>query len=207
MNDEPMNHVTQSVVVPLHPVTRSRTDNDALRGRKYLRPEEVNGLAKEARKSRNGTRDALMIRMAYEHGLRISELVAMKWQQIDLDAHQVAIQRVKGSISGTHPLQGNTIRELRKLQRQDGRSHGHVFTSERGAPVSIDGFRKMFHRLSERVMGVKWNPHALRHACGYHLINEGVDIRTVQQYLGHSNIQNTVIYTAMSSRAFSKLAF
>lgn len=202
-----MNTAIAGQVVPLRPATKTRTVNDEARGRKYLRPEEVEKLAKEAKKGRNGLRDWLMIRMAFEHGLRVSELVDLKWQQVDLDAHQLTVTRAKGSLDGTHPLQGNTIRSLRKYQRDTGRQHGHVFVNERGAPVSIEGFRKMFHRLSERVMGVKWNPHALRHACGYHLINEGVDVRTVQQYLGHANIQNTVIYTTMSARAFAKLTF
>ena len=186
----------------------SRSANDRARGRKYLTRDEVLKLAREARKNRYGARDSLMILMAYQHGLRISELVSIRWQQVDLDGnHQLNIQRVKGSISGTHPLQGETVRALKRYQRENTRSQGYVFTNERGGPVSIDGFRKMFHRLSESVMGIKWNPHALRHACGVHLINQGADLRTVQQYMGHANIQNTVAYTTLTGRQFEKLTF
>ena len=106
----------------------SRTANDQARGRKYLTRDEVLKLAKEARKNRYGTRDSLMILMAYQHGLRISELVSIRWQQVDLDGnHQLSIQRVKGSISGTHPLQGETVRALKRYQREITRSHGYVF--------------------------------------------------------------------------------
>lgn len=207
-----MNQASCSATVHTLPATKtrtviSRTGNDEARGRKYLTRDEVRRLVKQARKNRHGARDALMIRMAFEHGLRVSELVSIKWQHINMDAGDISIERSKGSISGTHPLQGQTLRELRKMGRVTGRSQGFVFVNERGSPVSVDGFRKTLHRLSEDVFGVRWNPHALRHACGYHMINEGVDIRTAQQYLGHSNIQNTVTYTAMSSRAFSKLRF
>ncbi|MCK8069795.1 tyrosine-type recombinase/integrase [Cobetia sp. 1CM21F] len=186
----------------------SRSANDRARGRKYLTRDEVLKLAREARKNRYGARDSLMILMAYQHALRVSELVDLKWQQIDLDgSHQISIQRAKGSLDGTHPLQGDTVRALKRYQRECGRSHGYVFINERGGTVSIDGFRKMFHRLSESVMGIKWNPHALRHASGVHLINQGADLRTVQQYMGHANIQNTVAYTALTGRQFEKLTF
>ena len=208
-----MNDAVSGKVVALRPATesrtvRSRSDNDEARGRKYLTRDEVHRLMKEAKKGRHGQRDALMIRMAYEHGLRVSELMGLKWQHFDLNGkHEVSVQRAKGSLDGTHNLQGETVRALKRYRTTTQRTHGFVFVNERGAPVSIDGFRKMFHRLSERVLGVKWNPHALRHACGVHLINSGTDIRTVQQYMGHANIQNTVAYTALTARQFEHLTF
>lgn len=208
-----MNDAVIGNVVALRPATESRTvktrsDNDEARGRKYLTRDEVHQLIAAAKKGRHGQRDALMIRLAFEHGLRISELVALKWQHFDLNSsHTVTIQRAKGSLDGTHPIQGETIRALKRYREATGRLNGFVFVNERGAPVSIDGFRKTFHRLSERVLSVLWNPHALRHACGVHLINSGTDIRTVQQYMGHANIQNTVAYTALSGKQFERLAF
>jgi type 1 fimbriae regulatory protein FimB/type 1 fimbriae regulatory protein FimE len=208
-----MSNAVQGNVVALRPTTESRTvnsrqANDEARGRKYLTRDEVLRLTKEAKHNRHGRRDSLMIRMAFEHGLRISELVGLTWQAIDLDnGHQLSVSRVKGSLDGTHPLQGETIRALKRYQRETQRSHGLVFVNERGTPVSADGFRRMFHRLTERVLGLKWHPHALRHACGVHLINSGTDMRTVQQYMGHANIQNTVAYTALTGRPFEKLRF
>lgn len=187
--------------------TVGRQANDDARGRKHLTRDEVRQLAREAKKGRNGERDALMIRMAFEHGLRASELLALRWQSVDLKGHEVTVSRVKGSIDGTHPLQGETVRALKRYQRETGRSAGLIFTSERGAPLSVDGFRRMLARVSRRALGVQWNPHALRHACGVHLISSGVDIRTVQQYMGHASIQNTVAYTALTGRPFDRLTF
>ena len=71
---------------------------------------------------------------------------------------------------------------------------GFVFRNERGSPVSINGFQKMFGKFSEMRLGVKWNSHSLRHACGTALIDKGHDLRTVQVYMGHRNIQNTTVY-------------
>lgn len=185
----------------------SRTANDAARGRKHLTRDEVHRLIRAARDNRYGLRDALMLRLAFEHGLRVSELVGLRWSAVDLVTHELRVTRAKGSLDGTHPLQGDTVRALKRYQRDSGRTAGLVFVSERGAPISAGGFRRLLHRLSERVLGVKWHPHALRHACGVHLINQGVDLRTVQQYLGHANIQNTVAYTALTGRPFERLSF
>lgn len=183
----------------------SRSDNDVLRGRKYLGRDEVFQLVKPAKKTRNGARDALMIRLAYEHGLRVSEVSGLRWQNIDFTAHEISISRAKGSKDGVHPIQGETIRALKRYQRDTGRSSGFIFESERGGPVSVDGFRRMFCRISKAVLGVQWHPHALRHACGVHLINAGYNLRQVQQYMGHANIQNTVVYTTLSSRSFDDI--
>lgn len=211
-----MANAASSNIVTLRPATETRTvhggsraKNDDSRGRKHLTRMEVHAIAKRARKGkRNGARDALMIRMAFEHGLRASELVGLRWQDVLFETQELNVKRAKGSISGTHPIQGETLRALRRHHRDmDKPTGGAVFASERGAPMSVDGFRRMFGRVSQQEMGQIWNPHALRHACGYHLINSGADLRTVQQYMGHANIQNTVAYTALTGRQFERLTF
>jgi len=77
--------------------------------------------------------------------------------------------------------------------------------NERGSGVTGDGFRKMFTKFSQEALGIKWNPHALRHGCGTTLIDKGVDIRTLQVYLGHRNIQNTTQYLHESSKQFNEI--
>lgn len=211
-----MSSAVSSVVVDIRPGSEKRTvgggsrkANDKARGRKYLTRSEVHAIAKCARqRQRNGERDALMIRLAFEHGLRASELVNLQWQAVMFETQSLSVTRAKGSISCTHPLQGATMRALRSYHRSVGKpTVGALFNSERGAPVSVDGFRRMFGRVSRQVMGKTWNPHALRHACGYHLINSGQNIRTVQHYMGHANIQNTVLYTTLSARQFDGVTF
>ena len=113
-----------------------------------------------------------MILIAFRHGLRASELVALQWHAIDFNRGEVHIARMKGSASSTHPLTGRELRMLRRLQREQDPKSSFVFTSERGTPFATGGYRKMVARLGQAAgfdFGV--HPHMLRHACGYALAN------------------------------------
>jgi site-specific recombinase XerD len=79
--------------------------------------------------------------------------------------------------------------------------------SERGAPVSAEGFRKLLARTAAEagLDALRVHPHMLRHGCGYKLANDRVDTRTVQAYLGHANIQHTVRYTTLAADRFAGL--
>jgi integrase len=112
------------------------------------------------------------------------------------------VNRVKRGDPSVHPLSGVELRALRRLEREAPKSV-FVFTSERGAPFTVGGFRRMVGRLGARAgFTFMVRPHMLRHACGYKLANQGVDTRSLQHYLGHRNIQHTVKYTAMSPARF-----
>lgn len=166
-----------------------------------LTPQQVKKLQLAAATlGRYGERDALMIRVAYVHGLRAAELCGLRWVDIDLDNNTLTVHRLKGSKDGCHPLTPDVVRALRKLP---GGQVGYVFRSERDTPVSPNSFGKIVRRAGETA-GFEFvaHPHLLRHACGYKLANEGKDTRAIQAYLGHANIQNTVIYTEMSATRF-----
>lgn len=187
---------------------RSRTANDELRGKRHLNPNEVDQICKTIRKkSRNPDRDELMVLMAFHHGLRVSELTNVKWQHIDLKSGQLSVKRMKNGIDTLHPISDK--RELlifRRVHRDQLKpTAGFVFRNERGNPVSVNGFQKMFGKFSELALGVKWNSHSLRHACGTALIDKGHNLRTVQVYMGHRNIQNTTVYLHESAKQFDKI--
>jgi integrase len=168
---------------------------------KHLTAQQVKKLQVTAsRIGRYGARDALMIRMAYVHGLRAIELTGLEWVDVDLDNRNLTVRRKKGSKDATHPLTEDVIRALKKLP---GDHTGYVFKSERDTPLSPNGFGKIVRRAGE-VAGFEFvtHPHQLRHGCGYKLANEGKDTRSIQAYLGHSNIRHTVTYTAMSPTRF-----
>ena len=100
------------------------------------------------------------------------------------------------------PLSGRELRALRRLKREQDPSLS-IFTSERGAPFTPAGFRKMVARLGVAAnLGFPVHPHMLRHACGFKLANDGVDTRSLQAYLGHRNIQHTVRYTELAPTRF-----
>lgn len=154
------------------------------------------------RRGRYGHRDATMILLGYRHGLRASELCALRWEHIDLDQGLIHVNRVKQGVSSVHPLRGPELRALRKLRRESVQSP-YLFITERGGPMSTSGLRKLIQRIGEASkLGFPIHPHMLRHACGYKLANEGHDTRAIQHYLGHKNIQHTVQYTQLSAERF-----
>jgi len=199
-----------TVVVPSHtskwakPPVRKR--NAETRSREYLTPEEVERMIIAARRTggRMTERDALLILLAYRHGLRASELTALRWDQIDLRAGLLHISRLKHGMPSTHPVRGPELRALRAWQREQGESaSAYVFTSLRGGPMT----RRTVHHIvaeagSHAGIGFQVHPHMLRHATGFYLANRGHDTRAIQLYLGHRNIQHTVRYTELSPNRF-----
>jgi integrase len=180
-----------------------RRRNAEVRAREYLTEAEVARLIDAAGKNRYGHRDATMVLVAYRHGLRAAELVTLRWDAIDFAHGRLHVHRVKGSAESVHPLSGRELRALRRLKREQEPGSPFIFTSERGAPFTTAGFRKMIARLGIAAgLGFPVHPHMLRHACGYQLANRGVDTRSLQAYLGHRNIQHTVRYTELAPTRF-----
>jgi len=150
-------------------------------------------------------RNGLLILMIYRHGLRRREAAQLRWSDVDLSEGTIYLRRIKGSRSGRHPLQRDEMRALRKLKRNEG-SSPFVFNSNRHTPLSERSISHIVHEaglLAQFEFTV--HAHLLRHACGYYLANKGVDTRTIQDYLGHVNIQNTVRYTHLSAGRFEGL--
>jgi len=132
----------------------------------------------------------------------VSELVALRWDAVDLRHGLLHVARLKNGLPSVHPLRGPDLRALRRLKARDGASP-YVFTTERGGPMTDSNVRKLVARAGrEAKLGFPVHPHMLRHACGFALANAGHDTRAIQQYLGHKNIQHTVRYTELAPNRF-----
>jgi integrase len=177
--------------------------------REYLTEREVERLMKAAGDNRWGHRDATAILIAYRHGLRASELVSLRWDDIDLAAGKLHVRRAKSGTPSVHPVGPRESRALRKLQR-DMIAAGtmrspYVFVSERDSPLSVAGYQRMVARAGEAAgFGFLVHSHMLRHGCGYKLANDGQDTRAIQHYLGHRSIASTVRYTALAPDRFKR---
>jgi integrase len=183
-------------------VTPRRPKNGALRTREHLTTDEVERLIEAAKTNRYGQRDALIVLLAFRHGLRAAEVCDLRWEQVDFKTASLHVRRLKNGVPSTHPLTGRELRALRRHQRVSEKSP-FVFVSERGAPLSAPGFSRMVERAAVSAkLGIKTHAHMLRHACGYKLANDGHDTRALQAYLGHRNIQNTTRYTALAQDRF-----
>jgi type 1 fimbriae regulatory protein FimE len=99
--------------------------------------------------SRYGHRDATMILIGYRHGLRASELCDLQWSQVELTTGRLHVHRAKNGSPSVHPLQGDEMRALRRLQREQGAS-SYVFMTERGAPRTPKAFHALFARIGKR---------------------------------------------------------
>lgn len=180
--------------------------NSDRREREFLTPHEMDQLIDASKRNgRHPDRDATMILLAYRHGLRVSELVSLRWQQIDLTSGLMQVNRCKNGLNSVHPLFGLELRALRKIKRTYPHT-SYVFMSERGTPMTTSTFRKIVARAGvEAELGLPVHPHMLRHSTGYKLANDSQDTRTIQQYLGHKNIRHTVRYTELSAEKFAHL--
>ena len=180
------------------------TVSSSVRTREYLTTREIERLMAAARaSSRYGHRDATMILIGYRHGLRASELCDLQWCQVELTAGRLHVRRAKSGSPSVHPMQGDEIRALRRLQREQGPS-SHVLHDRTRWADDAQGFPCAV-RLGSGLrakMPFPVHPHMLRHGCGYALANAGHDTRALQAWLGHKNIQHTVRYTELAPHRF-----
>ena len=103
--------------------------------------------------------------LAYRHGLRVSsELVALRWDQVDFKTGSLHVNRAKNGIASVHLLRGPELRVLRKLRRKDTLG-AYVFMTERDGPMTVGNVRKLVQRADDEArLGFAVHPHMLRHA-------------------------------------------
>ncbi|GAC1504498.1 MAG: tyrosine-type recombinase/integrase [Chamaesiphon sp.] len=179
----------------------------AVRTREYLLDSEIEAMRDSLKKAggRHAHRDSTLVLLIYRHGLRVAEAAALRWEQIDWSGGNLHVKRVKRGTPSTHPLYGDEIRSLRKLQR-DYPTSAYIFQSSRQGPLAKDTIAGIIERAGElALLPFPVHAHMLRHGTGYYLANQGTDTRTIQSYLGHNNIQHTVRYTELASTKFQGL--
>ena len=185
------------------PTAEKRT---VARKREYLTEAECEKLLQATKGNRYAHRDYTMLLAVWRHGLRASEACDLEWSDIDFGRAEMHIQRAKLGKPAVHPIRGDELRALRRLQREQEPRSNFVFTTERGGPMTPDALNRMVKRLGHGCkLGFPIHVHMLRHACGYKLANDGHDTRLIQDYLGHKSIMSTVRYTELSATKFKNV--
>ena len=169
--------------------------------RRYLTEDELAKLIKATRKGRYGRRDATLMLLMARHGLRVTEAIDLRWDQVDF-AKGHYVRRLKGGIHSVHPIQGDELRNLRELRREQDPESAFVFTSDCKGPMTRSNVAKMIEAAAARAGLAHCYPHQLRHTCGHLLADAGHDTRRLQLWLGHSDIKHTARYSELSAKPF-----
>ena len=177
--------------------------------RKHLVAAEVARLIAATKGSRNEARDRCLLLLMYRHGLRVSEACGLRLDQVDSESRVLHVERLKKGLSTTHPLRLDELRLIKTwlIERGKLKPEGDAFfVSERRLPLSRKTAWVAIRAYGEKAaLTLPAHPHMLRHACGFSLADQGADTRLIQDYLGHRNIQHTVMYTATNPARFEKL--
>lgn len=178
--------------------------------RKYLTETEIKKLINVAAQGSNPERDSCLIWMCFIHGCRVSEIRHWKLSDMDLHNNSIYIRRLKNGFSTTHPLYScekifiNNWLAVR--QRYRNSESDWFFLSQKGTPLSRQRIHVLISHYSQKAgLNIVAHPHMLRHACGFSLADKGMDTRLIQDYLGHRNIQHTVLYTASNAGRFRNI--
>ena len=158
---------------------------------------------------RNEARDRCLLLLMFRHGLRVSEACALQLDQVDIESRVLHVARLKKGLSTTHPLRMDEIKLIKTwlaIRAKMKLDSDAFFVSERRTALSRKTAWVAIRPYGKRAgLPLPAHPHMLRHACGFALADQGADTRFIQDYLGHRNIQHTVMYTATNPARFEKL--
>ena len=178
--------------------------------RDYLRADELEKLLAAARKTRNPERDYAICLVAFRHALRVSELCALRLSDVNLEAGEIYIRRCKGSISGAHPVFNGETQALKswlavRAQMNVSEEVDTLFVSEQRKALNRCSIWHLIKGLAQEAGLEGIHPHCLRHTTGYHLTNQGRDLRLIQSFMGHASISSTIRYTQVNTTRYAKL--
>ena len=184
---------------------KSGTTDQHERGKDFLTSAEIDRLLTAAKKGRHSVRDHLLILMMFRHGLRVSEAVTVKIDDIDLKRSRLWVRRLKNGLSVEQPIPGDELRAIKRYMTERDSRLPWLFLNERGQPMTRQSVNYLIGTVSVRARLQKVHPHMLRHSCGFYLADQGYDLRLIQDYLGHRDPKHTVHYTRVAGRRFNGL--
>jgi integrase/recombinase XerC len=193
--------------VDAHPLASIRTPKQEKRLPKFLELEQITKLlATPDDNTLLGSRDRAMLEVLFSTGVRVSELVDLNFVDVDFEGQAIRV-RGKGKKQRTAPVGPTAIAAIRKyleLRRSDARSasfdQNALFVNKHGQRLSTRSVRRKLDKyLAEAGLDPSISPHTLRHSFATHMLNNGADLRSVQELLGHQSLSTTQVYTHLST--------
>jgi len=193
--------------VTAHPLASIRTPKQEKRLPKFLELADINRLLSTPDDNTLlGARDRAMLEVLFSTGVRVSELVDLNFADVDSEGQSIRV-RGKGKKQRTAPIGPTAISAIRKyteLRRSDVRAarfdQQALFVNKHGQRLSTRSVRRKLDKyLSECGLDPTISPHTLRHSFATHMLNNGADLRSVQELLGHQSLSTTQIYTHLTT--------
>jgi len=193
--------------VLMHPLAAIRTPKQEKRLPKYLELDQITKLlGTPDHNTLLGARDRAILEVLFSTGVRVSELVDLNFVDIDFEGQLIRV-RGKGKKQRATPIGVTAIGALRKyleLRRADARAAGFdqnaLFVNKHGQRLSTRSVRRKLDKyLAEAGLDPNISPHTLRHSFATHMLNNGADLRSVQELLGHQSLSTTQVYTHLTT--------
>lgn len=147
----------------------------------------------------------LLIALAYGSGLRVSEVVKLQVKDLDLEEMTIHVKQTKGKKDRV-TIFPEKLKDTMKRFLNGKHASDSVFESERGGPLTTRSAQNIFYRaLKEACINKEASFHSLRHSFATHLLENGVDIRYIQELLGHENIRTTQLYTRVMNPSIKNI--
>lgn len=193
--------------VKTHPLASIRTPKQEKRLPKFLELEQISRLLNTPdTNTLLGARDRAMLEVLFSTGVRVSELVDLNFVDVDFESGIIRV-RGKGKKQRTSPVGPTAIAAIKRyleLRRADARSatfdQNALFVNKHGQRLSTRSVRRKLDKyLTEAGLDPSISPHTLRHSFATHMLNNGADLRSVQELLGHQSLSTTQIYTHLTT--------
>jgi type 1 fimbriae regulatory protein FimB len=195
---------TKKAAKPAKPSKRRQRTAERIEKIKFLSFDELRRLLAVIERKR----DKALFLIAYRHGLRASEVGKLRRDDLDLKRMQITLSRLKGSLGGIHPMQADEVRLLKAYLKSREDDSAILFPSNRSLPISraqLDVLMKQYGDLAG-IPKEKRHFHVLKHSIATHLLEVGADLRFVQDWLGHADIESTVVYAVIVNPTREKKA-
>jgi site-specific recombinase XerD len=163
---------------------------------KYLSKEQVEKVFARI----TSKRDRAMFALMYLYGLRCTEAARLTFQDLRLEDRRLFVQAAKRGNSGEVSLGNDILRYLRAYLTERGNMPGALFLSRKGGKLSTRQIRRLFEGYAEKMPEDKRHPHVLRHSIAIHMVEQGEDVRLINQHLRQKSMQSTSVYVQIADK-------